>query len=82
MSRAYRFSDFQAFLRNHSEASPARHSGHEDRLPLDRGSREGSPIERRAGTEPTFTGTIQTAFARRIAIEIASICSASQKSKP
>ena len=28
MSRACRFSDFEAFLRNHSEASPSRQSDH------------------------------------------------------
>jgi len=46
MSRAYRFSDFEAFLRKHSEASPSRQSGHADRLQLDRDSRESPPIER------------------------------------
>lgn len=46
MSRAYRFSDFEAFLRKHSEESLSRQSDHADRLQLDRGSRESSPIER------------------------------------
>jgi excisionase family DNA binding protein len=62
MSRAYRFSDFQAFLRNHSEASPARHSGHEDRLPLDRGSREGSPIERQSRDRTNVHGDNSDCF--------------------
>jgi hypothetical protein len=48
MSRAYQFSDFKAFLRNHSEASRSRQSGHEDRLRLDRGSRESLSIERQS----------------------------------
>jgi hypothetical protein len=48
MSRAYRFYDFEAFLRNHSEASRSRQSGHEDRLRLDRGSRESLSIERQS----------------------------------
>lgn len=38
-------------------------------------------LSARAETETTLTGTIQTAFARLIAIETASIRSASQKSK-
>lgn len=46
MSRAYRFSDFEAFLRKHSEESPSRPSGHADRLQLDRDSRESPPTER------------------------------------
>ena len=46
MSRAYRFSDFEAFLRKHSEASLSRESVHADRLQLDRDSRESPPTER------------------------------------
>ncbi len=48
MSRAYRFSDFEAFLRKHSDTSLSRQSGHADRLQLDRSSRESSPIERQS----------------------------------
>src|SRR6266702_8377738 len=48
MSRAYRFSDFEAFLRKYSDTSLSRQSGHADRLQLDRSSRESSPIERQS----------------------------------
>ena len=69
MSRAYRFSDFEAFLRKHSEASPSRQSGHADRLQLDRDSRESPPIERqgrnRNNTQEDSSDRFRTTYRHR-----------------
>ena len=46
MSRAYRLSDFQGLLREHSDTSTSRRPGRADHVQWDRGSRESSPIER------------------------------------
>ena len=53
MSRAYRPSDFEAFLRKHSDTSPSRHSEQAERSQMDRGSRGSSPTERH-GREPNL----------------------------
>ena len=46
MSRAYRPSDFEAFLRKHSGSSSSRQSAHTDRQEIARGARGSYPIER------------------------------------
>ena len=53
MSRAYRPSDFEAFLRKHSDTSPSRQSQHGDRSQMDWGSRGSSATERH-GREPNL----------------------------
>ncbi len=53
MSRAYRPSDFEAFLRKHSDTSPSRHSEQPERSQIDRGSRGSSATERH-GREPNL----------------------------
>jgi len=53
VSRAYRPSDFEAFLRKHSDTSPSRHSEQAERSQMDRGSRGSSPTERH-GREPNL----------------------------
>ena len=53
MSRAYRPSDFEAFLRKHSSTSPSRHSEQAERSQIDRGSRGSSHTERH-GREPNL----------------------------
>lgn len=69
MSRAYRFSDFEAFLRRHSEVSPSRPSGHTDRLQLDRDSRESPPTERqgrdRTNTQGDNSDRFRTTYRHR-----------------
>ena len=53
MSRAYRPSDFEAFLRKHSNASASRHSEQAERSQMDRVSRGSSTTERH-GLEPNL----------------------------
>jgi len=53
VSRAYRPSDFEAFLRKHSDTSPSRCSEHGDHSSIARGSRGSSPTERH-GREPNL----------------------------
>ena len=53
MSRAYRPSDFEAFLRKHSNTSPSQHSEQAERSQMDRDSRGRSPTERH-GREPNL----------------------------
>ena len=68
MSRAYRFSDFEAFLRN-SEAPLSRQPGHAERLQLDRDSRESPPIERqgrdRNNTQEDSSDRFRTTYRHR-----------------
>ena len=53
MSRAYRPSDFEAFLRKHSDTSSSRQSEHGDHSSIARVSRGSSPTERH-GREPNL----------------------------